>query len=108
METKKIEAILRKEFKGKASDEDGRCFYLTDDNRKCAIGCFIPNNHGGAHSTGDVENLLIDNPDLWDYMPSTDLDLLFDFQEAHDNLPRYESTETQLDLLIERMYSIFN
>lgn len=95
---------IKREFRGKAVDlqDTTQCLYLTDDGKKCAIGCFIPENHPASSPNlrlgiGDV---LYDMPELWKYMPSDDIDDLIWLQHIHDALDESDSVESQKEELI--------
>lgn len=61
------------------------CSYLAPDGNKCAIGCFIPDGHQVQKEFMDVRQVLRTYPDLQEYMPFDDSDILNDFQMIHDN-----------------------
>lgn len=66
---------------------DGRsyCSYLSYNGNKCAIGCFIPDGHQVQKEFMDVRQVLRTYPELQEYMPFDDSDILNDFQMIHDN-----------------------
>jgi len=61
------------------------CMYSVDnDTNRCAIGCFIPDNHKALNAKNiSVSGLLIDYPDLVEKMPLESLGLGI-FQTIHD------------------------
>jgi hypothetical protein len=61
------------------------CRYLTADGNRCAVGCFIPDGHEGAHLRGAVDDLLYSYPDLKDKMPLSPSDM-WSFQRVHDSI----------------------
>ena len=82
---------INSDFNGKAYCESkDECFYFDEENdgtiKKCAIGLFIPDNHSGESYIGGVACLLENYPDLAEFMPSNDIDLLNKFQNTHDEL----------------------
>lgn len=85
MELKEILEVINRDFKGKAIDDKGNCEYLSKDGRKCAIGLFIPEGHDASSRGLDVKRLLLEYPDLMEFMPSGDLETLDAFQRGHDH-----------------------
>lgn len=60
------------------------CFYSKDGNR-CAVGCFIPDDHIAAlEFRGGSLDLLLEYPELNKFMPFDDPRALSHFQGAHD------------------------
>lgn len=54
---------------GKRAMNERQCLYLSEDNNKCAIGCFIPNGHEAQGSLLGVFNLGVKYEDLDKFMP---------------------------------------
>lgn len=95
MSYKEVWETLKREFKGKAV-EYGKCQYKTCDDKKCAIGCFLPD---GYYATVRIEKLLSNRPDLMVHMPHKDIDILNKWQFFHDNLDdRYNIKEQRAAL----------
>lgn len=65
----------------------GRCVYRTSSGNRCGIGMFIPVGHRGEGCVGNIETLLIQNPDLRPLMPLNHLGLM-EFQLSHDRESR--------------------
>lgn len=111
MKINKIMETLEKEFKGRAVNDilTNVCVYKTSDNKKCAIGCFIPDCHPGQSETGGVSHLLNMYPDLKKMMPSFDEEKLMLFQKFHDqNLYNIISVEEQKTVLMFVAYGLFS
>jgi len=69
------------EFKGKAQELD-LCVYLTNEGRKCAVGCFFPPGEW-TNFRGSVSQILRCYPQLSAFMPM-DEDSLSELQAVHD------------------------
>ena len=94
-------------FKGKATDNEGLCVYLNKAGKKCGIGCFIPDGHEAQESVGNVQLILCSYPELWEYMPIRDINKLDSFQKEHDNLLCNTPVKEQLNHLLEMARIIF-
>jgi len=90
---------INEEFTGKAVNDIGICAYLTEKGKKCALGCFIPDKYDIKNFDGNVDELLEEHPELLDYMPNQDIDLLNTWQIFHDKLDAYLPLDKQKDLL---------
>jgi len=88
-------AKLKAEFKGKANNGSG-CFYLTDDGRKCAIGCFLAKGPWQKDQT-TVSVLIETYPQVAKMLPM-DLTSCYRLQEIHDK--HSGNTEAILDDMI--------
>lgn len=60
------------------------CSYKDENDNRCFIGAFIPDNHSALTKEADVFSLLSKYPDLERKMP-IDLLSLGGFQQVHDN-----------------------
>jgi len=76
------------------------CLYENKDNH-CAVGCFIPWGHEGMKSPGTVDSLLLNYPDLKNYMPLSEVGML-EFQRVHDNEYEDENVKTSMIDWIEK------
>lgn len=83
---------------------DGACAYQTGDGNRCAVGCFIPDNHSALESDLPADKLIERYPDLANVMPFRAYDLC-SFQVAHDFTPNYynvyDSIEEFLNTKVE-------
>lgn len=96
MNLKRVWRVLNREFKGKAINSNRMCQYLTMDGRKCAIGCFIPDDHAAQSNDGDVMEILDVFPDLLKEMPCQNKRVLSEFQSFHDRkLDTFDSVDEQ-------------
>lgn len=84
-------------------NENGNCVYDDGKGNHCAIGCFIPLNHGAMQGEPSIQaiKLVTRYPDLALCMPF-EVMYLNDFQIAHDNakscdLTVYEAVEKFLN-----------
>lgn len=89
--------ILTKEFTGKGEFE-GKCCYLTDNGKKCAVGCFIPDGHEGQNFEGTAADLMKKYHEL--KLPLSKYGLMA-FQNVHDKMSSDLDKDTQLDILID-------
>ena len=101
MTKQEILDTIDREFKGKATTNSLDCEYLTPDGKKCAIGVFLPDGHDAQKKECGVRILLGVYPELWEYMPSANLDILIDFQIVHDRLDWRLPLEKQKQILID-------
>lgn len=66
----------------------GACVYRGPDNKKCAIGCIIPDEMYTVDLEGKEVNLLVNNPlfsvELTTYLSQFNLGLLVRLQQIHD------------------------
>lgn len=85
------------------SIENISCVYESKNGNRCAIGCFIPDNHQALSSRDPVKILLKRYPELVEYMPFHDTEALRDFQNTHDVTfcDVYESIKKFLDKKVE-------
>jgi hypothetical protein len=101
----KVIAQVKKFNNGtKAVNDFKLCIYKAKDGNRCAIGCFIPEEHKEAlNFQGSVGSLLNRYPNLKPYMPFANLDALEDFQRAHDctNLNVHVAVENFLKTYVE-------
>ena len=99
----KMKEVIRANFKGKASDNGGGCYYLTEDGRRCAVGCFIDeatlNNIDTPDLSMPVAELLENYEEVQEIMP-LGLDGLKVFQSAHDTMFGSTDPEVQKEILI--------
>ena len=67
------------------------CVYLNKDEKRCAIGCLIPDKHPGLNFTGSVSQLLVNHPDLTEIMDPDghNYEFLRDLQKVHDMFQPY-------------------
>lgn len=79
-----MEKIKKYNNGSKSWEGNSNCVYQTKTGNRCAIGCFIPDNHPGLNYEGDVLGLLETYPSLKEYMPFDEPGSLRDFQQAHD------------------------
>ena len=75
-----------------------QCQYKDENGNRCAIGCFIPDEHNGLGFQGGVGDLLKNYPDLKLYMPLDDIMGLESFQVAHDESYSYGQDKTKIGL----------
>ena len=61
------------------------CVYRAQAGNRCAIGCFIPDNHSAFFSSASVRVILEKYPELNNYMPFKDINALRAFQKQHDD-----------------------
>lgn len=82
----KVMAQIKKYNNGNKATEPtlDTCVYQTEDGNRCAIGCFIPDNHISLRTFGSLEKLLKEYPELQNFMPFNDLGALKKFQNCHD------------------------
>ena len=92
MSFKEVWDVLEKEFSGRAVNDLQHCQYLTAQGRKCAIGCFIPKGHKATSDIYAVGHLLEVHPDLVEYMPCKNIEVLRKFQFFHDDILTDTST----------------
>lgn len=79
---------LRTQGKPAVESIKGICQYLTNDGRKCAIGCLIPEGSTAFNTKGNVNVLLERNPELkelWGVNSDNDVEFLLTMQGVHDN-----------------------
>jgi len=77
------------------------CLYLTEDGRKCAIGCLIPDGHTAQRCDGDVEGLLEEHPALFDVL------VPFDGREESGLVVRIDEAPTPTGvLLLDRLQQL--
>ena len=89
---------VKKNFKGQAMDENGDCFYLMEDGRKCAVGLFIPDGHESQAYKGTSLELLLKYKDLIDIMPLEKIGLNM-FQRMHDSMNFNDVEEETRELI---------
>lgn len=107
-------AVLKKQFKGQALEGDGNCRFLTSEGKKCAVGCFIPDDK----YNDCIEGLGVDASTIVDKNTPTGVKARFfrenytkfmplnysgmgAFQAYHDcKLTYVEHVEAQLNMLI--------
>jgi len=58
------------------------CAYQTPDGNRCAIGCFLPDEHPALHYSGRAGNLMSTYSDI--NLPITDVFMAESFQDVHD------------------------
>lgn len=81
----KVMEQIKKYNRGtKSTNRYGSCVYRSDDGNRCAIGCFIPEDHPGLQTIAGSSWLLEEHPDLKKLMPFTYWKALERFQETHD------------------------
>lgn len=83
---------------------DGACTYANGNNNRCAIGCFIPDNHKALTLNAGVTYILENFPDLKKYMPFDNAKALNELQSTHDNcfdINVHESIQMFLDTKVE-------
>lgn len=101
-----VMAQIRKYNNGSRSLSEHKhegCEYLSVDGNRCAIGCFIPDNHPGLNNPDFVSLLISKYPELEDFMPFAPQELSR-FQSIHDNAPEgrvYEEIEKFLNTEVE-------
>lgn len=93
-----IKEKLKQEFKGKAY-ENGTCRYLTDDGKKCAVGCFIPDGHEAQTSVSVAHRMLNKYPELRGVMP-LDTCGIGSFQMHHDGLAEERTPSQHLESML--------
>lgn len=65
--------------------ESGRCVYRGPTGNKCVIGCFIPDERYDPWMEGkDIGLILSTHPQLGQFMPFSDEQVLANFQFLHD------------------------
>ena len=64
-------------------EESSNCAYSDGKGNHCAVGCFIPDDHGGMGSPDGAAGLLRNYPELKELMP-LDEDGLSLLQHCHD------------------------
>lgn len=106
MKIEKILEVINREFKGK-SINGCSCKYLTEDDKKCAIGLFIPDGHEAQDFDGGVSSLLRKYSYLIPLMPSKDIDKLIKFQKTHDGLDESLTVEQQKKVLCDAAVELF-
>ena len=100
--------LIAEKFKGQAVDDEDKCQYLTDDGKRCVIGCFIPDGHEALKSGGGVQHILRRYRDLWDYMPTDDIVELRELQVLHDDYLDYDDgVEAQKETLIMQIETLY-
>ena len=69
-------------------DDTGTCVYKGPDNKRCAIGCLIPDEMYTVDLEGKEVRTLVNNPlfsaELTTYLSQFNLDLLIRLQQTHD------------------------
>lgn len=95
-------AQIRARNNGSASvSENGSsCAYRGADGNACAIGCFIPDDvYSKSYEGKGVLKLLQRHPEIWEFMPSDDINFLSRLQTVHDRYSNntYEHIEEFLD-----------
>ena len=69
----------------RAYDNDREeCMYETNEGNRCAVGCFIPDDHDGLMYHGGARALLSNYPDLETFMPMS-VERLVSLQNTHDS-----------------------
>lgn len=72
---------------GLTPDVETKCFYLTGDGLKCAVGCRIPAEmYDPDMEDASIGSLLVQNPDLADILSIDDFDKGMN-QDEIDRLP---------------------
>ena len=99
--------VIEKNFKGKATDGMS-CFYLSDDGKKCVIGCFLPDGHEAQNSFFGIKLILEKYPDLKTYLPKLAIAALEELQQIHDDLNEDASLKKQKAELIEALEYAFD
>jgi len=80
-----IEALLKYNNGERATDAGKTtCKYETRDGNRCAVGCFIPEDHIGLSFVGVVRGLVQNYPDLKDSMP-LGITAMSKLQRVHDD-----------------------
>jgi len=81
----KVMEQVKKYNNGRRAMIGSTCTYLDNEKNRCAVGCFIPDNHKGLYCEAPVKYLLLQHPDLEELMPFDIIGLTF-FQKAHDDI----------------------
>jgi hypothetical protein len=98
---------IRKYNNGTRSEvsEDGEinCLYKAPNGNRCAIGCFIPDDHPSLEWEGGVLHLKRIYPELMKLMPFDEPMALLAFQRSHDNSDGdvYQSVQHFLNCEVE-------
>lgn len=94
---KMIEKILKYNNGTKASNDEGNCFYEDSRSNRCAIGCFIPDEHIKVAKSiyGGIGALMLDMPYLNSHMP-LEPEGLEELQGVHDCFCNYNILDRTL------------
>lgn len=105
---KKMITKVKKEFKGKSENSNGRCEYRSKDKtKKCGVGIFIPAkvyNDTMDEGMNTAAEVVIQDYKPSEIMPLKDYTMRY-FQERHDTLNGESPISFQLDELIDWIYS---
>ena len=81
----KVIEHINKEYKGFSFDtEIDYCMYRADFDKKCVVGCFIPDDVYSVEMERKCANYLISSFHLMKYMPFSS-DIMQRWQNVHDN-----------------------
>lgn len=101
---------IKENFKGKSVVENtdagvGRYRYRGPEERKCAIGLFIPDKVYNVNMENImVVELLNRKPKLLDFMPIRDVEALELFQKAHDRVDKDLCLNNLLNWIKDNVY----
>lgn len=99
--------IIRENNKGyRAVKTNGSCRYLTDDDNKCLVGCFIPSKLYEDGMEDKNSTVLLNNyGHLHDFMPLK-TDKLRNLQIFHDDSFAYNTPESFYSMIEQKLIEL--